>query len=179
MASLQFLQFILPCLVNTIFYQRLLGCCENRIISISGMLLQGLLKLLWTVYSEGELWFCLKLKIFKTLVWCQDSLKMSWRKVVFFSHSKLCTTVQWCRNRGGQGGHWPPQYLVDLLTLFQPGEGRLSPPITTGPPKVFHLPAPLLLLSWTTLSNLILKIGGTRAKLAPIIQFRAVVRGGA
>ena len=44
---------------------------------------------------------------------------------------------------GGQGGHWPPQYLADQLTLFQPGEGRLSPPITTGPPNVSHLPASL------------------------------------
>ena len=30
-------------------------------------------------------------------------------------------TVQWCRNWGGQGGHWPPQYLAHQLTLFQPG----------------------------------------------------------
>ena len=22
---------------------------------------------------------------------------------------------------GGQGGHWPPQYLADQLTLFEPG----------------------------------------------------------
>ena len=30
-----------------------------------------------------------------------------------------CTgSLQWCRNRGGQGGHWPPQYLADQLTLF-------------------------------------------------------------
>ena len=29
--------------------------------------------------------------------------------------------LQWCRNRGGQGGHWPPQYLADQLTLFEPG----------------------------------------------------------
>ena len=28
---------------------------------------------------------------------------------------------------GGHGGHWPSQYLADQLTLFQPGEGRLSP----------------------------------------------------
>ena len=44
---------------------------------------------------------------------------------------------------GGQGGHWPPQYLTDQLTLFQPGVGRLSPPITSGTPNVFHLPASL------------------------------------
>ena len=28
---------------------------------------------------------------------------------------------QWCRNRGGQGGHWPPQYFADQLTLFELG----------------------------------------------------------
>ena len=31
------------------------------------------------------------------------------------------------------GGAVAPQYLADLLTLFQPEEGILSPPITTGP----------------------------------------------
>ena len=29
------------------------------------------------------------------------------------------------------------------ITLFKPGNGRLSPPITTGPPNVFHLQASL------------------------------------
>ena len=29
--------------------------------------------------------------------------------------------LQWCRNRGGQGGHWPPQYFADQLTLFETG----------------------------------------------------------
>ena len=28
----------------------------------------------------------------------------------------------------------PPQFLADQLTLFQPGKGRLYPPITTGTP---------------------------------------------
>ena len=41
--------------------------------------------------------------------------------------------------QGGQGGHCPPpnQYLADQLTLFQPGEGRLSQRITTAPPQIF------------------------------------------
>ena len=34
-------------------------------------------------------------------------------------------------------------YLADQLTLFQLGKGRLSPPITAGPPNFFHLPASL------------------------------------
>ena len=41
---------------------------------------------------------------------------------------------QWCRS---QGGHWPPQYLADQLTLFQPGVGRLCPPLPLAPPKFF------------------------------------------
>ena len=49
-----------------------------------------------------------------------------------------------CRNRGeGAGGTRAPQYLADQFTLFQPGEDRLCSPITTGPPKFFHLPASL------------------------------------
>ena len=42
-----------------------------------------------------------------------------------------------CRNRiqGSQGGHWPPKYLADQLTLFQPGEGRLSHLLLLPPPK--------------------------------------------
>ena len=39
--------------------------------------------------------------------------------------------------RGPGGPLAPPQYLVDQLTLFQPGKGILSPPITTGPPPIF------------------------------------------
>ena len=36
----------------------------------------------------------------------------------------------------GQGGHWPPHYLADQLTLFQLGEGRLTPLITTAHPHI-------------------------------------------
>ena len=46
---------------------------------------------------------------------------------------------------GGQGATAPPKYSADQLTLFQPGEGRLFPLITTGPPKIVHLPASLIL----------------------------------
>ena len=35
------------------------------------------------------------------------------------------------------GGPLPYKYLADKLTLFQPGEGKLSPPITTGIPIFF------------------------------------------
>ena len=48
---------------------------------------------------------------------------------------------------GGSGGPLAPQYLADQLTLHIPtGEGRLSPPITTGNPNVFHLPAALYII---------------------------------
>ena len=61
-------------------------------------------------------------------------------RVLHTFYSCLQQTVMPEPGGGGQGGHWPPpQYLADQLTLFQPGEGRLSPPITSGPPKFFHL----------------------------------------
>ena len=41
-----------------------------------------------------------------------------------------------------QEGHWPPQYLGSVKPI-PTGEGRLSQPITTGTPNVFHLPASL------------------------------------
>ena len=45
--------------------------------------------------------------------------------------------TQWCRNRG-LGGHCPlPQYLAAQLTLFQLGEGWLSPLITTAPSQIY------------------------------------------
>ena len=46
---------------------------------------------------------------------------------------------------GGPGGPLPPpQYFSDqLLNPIPTGEGRLSPTITTGIPKVFHLSASL------------------------------------
>ena len=56
---------------------------------------------------------------------------------------------------GGPGGPLPPfHYLADQLTLFQPGKGRLSQPITAGPQKnFFHFPASLSyevgLKTWT------------------------------
>ena len=38
---------------------------------------------------------------------------------------------------GMPGGQVSPQYLADQLTLFQPGEDRLCPPLTLAPPKFF------------------------------------------
>ena len=45
--------------------------------------------------------------------------------------------VQWCRNRGGQGGHWPPQYFSDQLTLFEPGRADYTHLLLLAPPKFF------------------------------------------
>ena len=42
------------------------------------------------------------------------------------------------------GGALTPQYVADQLTLFPPWEDRLSPPITTGTPNIFNLPASLI-----------------------------------
>ena len=40
---------------------------------------------------------------------------------------------------GARGATAPPPYFADQLTLFQPGEDRLSPPFTTGPPFFFTI----------------------------------------
>ena len=37
---------------------------------------------------------------------------------------------------GGRGGHWSPKYLANQFTLFQAGDGRLCPKITSGPPNI-------------------------------------------
>ena len=44
---------------------------------------------------------------------------------------------------GGPGGPVAPPIFVRSVNPIRTGEGRLSPPITTGTPKVFHLPAAL------------------------------------
>ena len=50
------------------------------------------------------------------------------RHVVRFCHNISCML---------NGSDALISYLADKLTLIQVGEGRLSPPITTGPPKKF------------------------------------------
>ena len=50
----------------------------------------------------------------------------------------LSVPIQWCRNRGGQGGHCPPPPILDRsVNPILIGEGRLCPPITIGPPNFF------------------------------------------
>ena len=44
---------------------------------------------------------------------------------------------------GGPGGPLAPPIFGRSVNPFPTGEGRLSPPITTGTPNVFHLPASL------------------------------------
>jgi hypothetical protein len=44
---------------------------------------------------------------------------------------------------GGPGGPLAPPIFGRSVNPIPTGEGRLSPPITTGTPNVFHLPASL------------------------------------
>ena len=44
----------------------------------------------------------------------------------------------------GTGGATGPPIFGRSVNPIPTGEGRLSPPITTGTPNVFHLPASLL-----------------------------------
>ena len=78
-----------------------------------------------------------------SLKWIKISRSL---KVTVTNSSELLAQKSVKPEPGGQGGHWPPQYLADQLTLFQLGEGRLSPPISTGPLNNFHLPASLHLI---------------------------------
>ena len=45
---------------------------------------------------------------------------------------------------GGPGGPLAPPIFGRSVNPIPTGEGRLSPPITTGTPNVFHLPASLI-----------------------------------
>ena len=45
---------------------------------------------------------------------------------------------------GGPGGPLAPPIFGRSVNPISTGEGRLSPPIATGPPNVFHLPASLM-----------------------------------
>ena len=47
---------------------------------------------------------------------------------------------------GGPGGPLAPPIFGRSVNPIPTGEGRLSPPITTGTPNVFHLPASLILI---------------------------------
>ena len=51
--------------------------------------------------------------------------------------------------QGGQGGHWLPKKFGRPVNPIPTGEGRLSPPITTGTPNVFYLTASLKIVTKT------------------------------
>ena len=53
----------------------------------------------------------------------------------------ICTVVPEPGGPGGATG--PPPIFCRSVNPTETGEGRFSPPITTGPPNVFHLPASL------------------------------------
>ena len=46
---------------------------------------------------------------------------------------------------GGTGGATGPPIFGRSVNPIQTGGGQIMPTITTGPPKVFHLPAALML----------------------------------
>ena len=54
-----------------------------------------------------------------------NNLMDKWKPEIYLRTKQIFWMIfyqtQWCRNRGGQGGHWPPQYFADQLTLFEPG----------------------------------------------------------
>ena len=74
----------------------------------------------------------------KKILW---TLNMPWVLSLLTNHELV---VQWCRNRGGQGGHWPPPIFGRPVNSIPTMGGRFCPPFTGGTPNVFHLPAALL-----------------------------------
>ena len=70
---------------------------------------------------------------FKAVKWC-DRKKVN--ALAYYTYSDAGT--------GGPGGPLaPPPIFFRSVNPITTGEGRLSPPITTGTPNVFHLPASL------------------------------------
>ena len=55
-------------------------------------------------------------------------------------HYETCT---WDSDAGTRGARVTPPIFGRSVNPFPAGEGRLSPPITTGTPNVFHLLASL------------------------------------
>ena len=62
----------------------------------------------------------------------------------FFSFLPGCARLVLLKSKCGLVMPKPAAARADQLTLFQLGEGRLSPPITTGTPNCFHLPASMI-----------------------------------
>ena len=61
-----------------------------------------------------------------------------------WTNQKECTCPFYILSSdAGTGGATGPPILGRSVNPIPTGEGRLSPPITTGPPNVFHLPTPL------------------------------------
>ena len=57
--------------------------------------------------------------------------------------SYICIMSPVVPEPGGPGGPLAPPIFGRSVNPIPIGEGRLSPPITTGTPNVFHLPASL------------------------------------
>ena len=69
---------------------------------------------------------------------------LDWHEVYLIKLWSVLLLSQWCRNWWGQGGPLAPPIFGRSDIPIPTGEGRLSPPITTGTPNVFHLPASLI-----------------------------------
>ena len=73
--------------------------------------------------SEGDITYLVKKGLFL----------LKWIHYTRFAQ-KCCTVML---EPGGQWGHWPPQYLADQFTLFQPGRADHPHLLLLAPPKFF------------------------------------------
>ena len=88
-------------------------------------------------------WFlppgCLVRLKFCSLVWPKIQ-----NFILFFFQFWTITFFSGAGTGGARGGTAPPPIFGGSVNPFEIGEGRLSPPITTGPLNFFHLPASLI-----------------------------------
>ena len=92
----------------------------------------------------GQIWHKSK---HKSKVLCRGQLTRRIISIMFLDIVDIiCTLLQHITvmpEPGGPGGPLAPPMFGRSVNPIPTGEGRLSPPITTGTPNVFHLPASL------------------------------------
>ena len=80
----------------------------------------------------------------------------------------LFPKIQWCRNWGGQGGHWPPQYFADQRPLFRLGRADYPQPLLLPPTPIFFT----FQHHWTCRQNATIYVWIVNLKFLVLIKFK-------
>ena len=59
----------------------------------------------------------------------------------------LAIFISGAGTKGAQGGHWPPQYLADQLTLLQPGRKDYPHLLPLAPPMFLISPSGITVIN--------------------------------